>query len=97
MNIILLERIEKLGQIGDLVTVKSGYARKFLLPQGKAVFASKENIKMFEDKKAELEGENIERKKEAQNLASKLNFKEIISSLIILCFIFSSLSLVDFF
>ena len=78
MNIILLERIEKLGQIGDLVTVKSGYARNFLLPQGKAVFASKENIKMFEDKKAQLEGENIERKKEAQNLANNLNFKEII-------------------
>ena len=53
MKIILLERIEKLGQIGDLVTVKSGYARNFLLPQGKAVFASKENIKMFEDKKAQ--------------------------------------------
>ena len=67
MNIILLERIEKLGQIGDLVSVKSGYARNFLLPHGKAVFASKENIKMFEDKKAQLEGENIERKKEAQN------------------------------
>ena len=51
MNIILLERIEKLGQIGDLVTVKSGYARNFLLPQGKAVFASKENIKLFENQK----------------------------------------------
>ena len=78
MNIILLERIEKLGQIGDLVTVKSGYARNFLFPQGKAVFASKENIKMFEDKKVQLEGENIERKKEAQNLANNLNFNEII-------------------
>ncbi len=77
MNIILLERIEKLGQIGDLVSVKSGYARNFLLPHGKAVFASKENIKMFEDKKVQLEGENIERKKEAQNLAKNLNFKEI--------------------
>ena len=63
MNIILLERVEKLGQIGDLVTVKSGYARNFLLPQGKA-FTSKENIKIFEDKKAQLEGENITRKKE---------------------------------
>ena len=78
MNIILLERIEKLGQIGDLVTVRSGYARNFLLPQGKAVFASKENIKIFEDQKAQLEGKNIERKKEAQNLANNLNFKEII-------------------
>ena len=78
MNIILLERIEKLGQIGDLVKVKSGYARNFLLPQGKAVFASKDNIKIFEDKKAQLEGENIERKKEAQNLSENINFKEII-------------------
>jgi len=76
MNIILLERIEKLGQIGDLVKVKSGYARNFLLPQGKAVFASKDNIKIFEDKKAQLEGENIERKKEAQNLSKNISFKE---------------------
>ena len=51
MNVILLERVDKLGQIGDLVTVKSGYARNFLLPKGKAVFASEENIKIFEDKK----------------------------------------------
>ena len=78
MNIILLERIEKLGQIGDLVKVKSGYARNFLLPKGKAVFASKENIQIFEDKKAQLEGENIKRKKEAQDLANKLNFEEIV-------------------
>ena len=78
MNIILLERIEKLGQIGDLVKVKSGYARNFLLPKGKAVFASKENIQIFEDKKAQLEGENISRKKEAQDLAKNLKFKEIV-------------------
>ena len=78
MNIILLERIEKLGQIGDLVTVRSGYARNFLLPQGKAVFASKDNIKIFEDKKAQLEGENITRKKEAQSLADNINIKEIV-------------------
>ncbi len=78
MNIILLERIEKLGQIGDLVNVKSGYARNYLLPQGKAIFASKENIKIFEDKKAQLEGENITRKKEAQKLAESINFKEIV-------------------
>ena len=78
MNIILLERVEKLGQIGDLVSVKTGYARNFLLPQGKAVFASKENIKIFEDKKAQLEGENITRKKEAQNLVDKMIIKEIV-------------------
>ena len=78
MNIILLERIDKLGQIGDLVSVKSGYARNFLLPQGKAVFASKENIKIYEDQKAQLEGENIKRKKEAENLAKGVKFKEIV-------------------
>ena len=78
MNIILLERIENLGQIGDLVKVKSGYARNFLLPKGKAVFASKENMKIFEDKKAQLEGENIKKIKEAQNLANSLKFNEII-------------------
>ena len=78
MNIILLERVEKLGQMGELVSVKSGYARNFLLPKGKAVFASKENIKIFEEKKSQLEGENITRKKEAQNLADNINFKEVI-------------------
>ncbi len=78
MNIILLERIEKLGQIGDMVSVKSGYARNFLLPQGKAIFASKENIKIFEDKKAQLEGENLTRKNEAENLAKSVDFQEIV-------------------
>ena len=78
MNIILLERIEKLGQMGELVSVKSGYARNFLLPQGKAVFASKQNIKMFEEKKSQLEGENITRKTEAKNLADNISFKEIV-------------------
>ena len=78
MNIILLERIEKLGQMGELVSVKSGYARNFLLPKGKAVFASKQNIKMFEERKSQLEGENITRKKEAQNLADNISFKEVV-------------------
>ena len=78
MNIILLERIEKLGQMGELVSVKSGYARNFLLPKGKAVFASKQNIKMFEERKSQLEGENITRKKEAQSLADNVNFKEVV-------------------
>ena len=78
MNIILLERIEKLGQMGELVSVKAGYARNFLLPQGKAIFASKQNIKMFEEKKSQLEGENITRKKEAKNLADNISFKEVV-------------------
>ncbi len=78
MNIILLERIEKLGQMGELVSVKAGYARNFLLPQGKAIFASKQNIKMFEERKSQLEGENITRKSEAKNLADNISFKEIV-------------------
>ena len=78
MNVILLERIEKLGQMGDLVNVKSGFARNFLLPKGKAVFASKENIKDFEEKKIQLEGENIEKKNEASKLADSIELKEVI-------------------
>ena len=78
MDIILLERVEKLGQIGDLVSVKSGFARNYLLPQGKAVFASKENIKLFEERKLQLEGENIARKNEAQKLADKIKFNEVV-------------------
>ena len=78
MNVILLERIEKLGQIGDLVTVKSGYGRNFLLPQGKAVFASKENIKSFAEQKVQLEGENITKKNEASTLAKNIVLKEVV-------------------
>ena len=78
MNIILLERIEKLGQMGELVSVKSGYARNYLLPHGKAVFASQENIKLFEERKAQLEGENITKKNEAKKLAEGLNIKEVV-------------------
>ena len=78
MDIILLERVEKLGQIGDSVSVKSGFARNYLLPQGKAVFASKENIKLFEERKLQLEGENIAKKNEAQKLADKIKFNEVV-------------------
>ena len=78
MNVILLERIEKLGQMGDLVTVKSGYGRNFLLPQGKAVFASKENIKSFAEQKIQLEDENITKKNEASTLAKNIDLKEVV-------------------
>jgi large subunit ribosomal protein L9 len=78
MEIILLERVEKLGQMGDLVNVKSGYARNFLLPQGKAVFASKDNIKHYEKRKAQLEGENLAKISEAQSVADSLILKEIV-------------------
>jgi large subunit ribosomal protein L9 len=78
MEIILLERVEKLGQMGELVTVKSGYARNYLLPQGKAVFASKDNIKHFDDRKVQLEGENIAKRTEAQSLADSISLKEVV-------------------
>jgi len=78
MDIILLERVEKLGQMGELVSVKSGYARNYLLPQGKAVFASKDNIMLFEERKAQLEGENITKKNEAQKLADSIKFNEVV-------------------
>ena len=72
MEVILLERIEKLGQMGDLVTVKPGYARNFLLPQGKALRATEANKKRFETDRAQLEAENLARKGEAAQVAAKM-------------------------
>ncbi|MGR3344607.1 MAG: 50S ribosomal protein L9 [Paracoccaceae bacterium] len=76
MQVILLERISKLGQMGDVVTVKQGYARNFLLPQGKALRASDANITSFEGQKSQLEANNLESRAEAQALADKLNGQE---------------------
>ena len=59
MEVILLERIGKLGQMGDVVTVKDGYARNFLLPQGKALRATKPNMERFENERAQLEAHNL--------------------------------------
>jgi len=73
MQVILLERVAKLGQMGDVVAVKSGYARNFLLPQGKALRASDANIKSFESRKAQLEARNLETKTEARSLADKID------------------------
>ena len=78
MQIILLERVSKLGQMGDVVAVKDGYARNFLLPQGKALRASDANIASFETQKAQLEARNLETKKEAEALADKLNGQQFI-------------------
>ncbi|MDJ0639824.1 MAG: 50S ribosomal protein L9 [Paracoccaceae bacterium] len=78
MQVILLERVAKLGQMGDVVSVKDGYARNFLLPQKKALWASDANIKAFEDQKAQLEARNLETKTEAQALADKLNGEKFI-------------------
>ena len=72
MDVILLERIEKLGQMGDVVSVKNGYARNYLLPQRKALRASKDNVAAFEAKKAQLEADNLERRKDAQAVAEKM-------------------------
>lgn len=72
MQVILLERVAKLGQMGDVVTVRDGYARNFLLPQQKALWASPENIKAFESQKAQLEARNLETRKEAEAMADRL-------------------------
>jgi len=73
MEVILLERISRLGQMGDTVKVKDGYARNFLLPQGKALRANEANKKKFESQRTELEARNLERKTEAQAVAEKLD------------------------
>jgi large subunit ribosomal protein L9 len=73
MQVILLERVAKLGQMGDVVNVKPGYARNFLLPQGKALRASDANIAAFETRKVELEARNLESRKDAQALADKID------------------------
>ncbi len=73
MQVILLQRVAKLGQMGDVVNVKDGYGRNYLLPQGKALRASEANIKSFEAKKAQLEANNLETKKEAEAVGAKLD------------------------
>jgi large subunit ribosomal protein L9 len=73
MQVILLERVAKLGQMGEVVTVKDGFARNFLLPQGKALRASEGNIKSFEAKKVTLQAQNLETKKEAEAVGAKLD------------------------
>lgn len=73
MQVILLERVEKLGQMGDLVNVKPGYARNYLLPQKKAMRASAENVKFFEAQKAQLEAANLKAKDEAEAVAAKMD------------------------
>jgi large subunit ribosomal protein L9 len=78
MQVILLERVAKLGQMGDIVDVKPGYARNFLLPQGKAQTASDANVKAFEAQKAQLEARNLESKKEAEAMAAKLDGQQFI-------------------
>ena len=72
MQVILLERVAKLGQMGDVVNVKPGFARNYLLPQGKALSASERNIADFEARKVQLEAQNLETRKEAEALGERL-------------------------
>ena len=78
MEVILLERIARLGQMGDVVRVRDGYARNFLLPQGKALRATDTNRKQFESQRADLETRNLERKVEAESVSSRIDGQSFI-------------------
>ncbi|MFQ5622266.1 MAG: 50S ribosomal protein L9 [Paracoccaceae bacterium] len=78
MEVVLLERIAKLGQMGEVVNVKQGYARNFLLPQGKALRATKENLTRFEAERAQMEARNLELRKEAESVSKKLDGQQFV-------------------
>jgi large subunit ribosomal protein L9 len=78
MQVVLLERIEKLGQMGDVVTVKDGYARNYLVPRGKALRATKTNLADFERRRVQLEAANLQRKEEAQKLAKRIDGRSVV-------------------
>jgi large subunit ribosomal protein L9 len=73
VQVILLERVEKLGQMGQVVDVRPGYARNFLLPQKKALRATKDNLAYFETQRSQLEAQNLARKSDAEQVAKKLD------------------------
>ena len=78
MEVILLERIERLGQMGDVVVVKDGFARNFLLPKNKALRANKENLEFFEKEKINLEAKNLKLKTEAEAVSEKITLNNYI-------------------
>ncbi len=78
MDVILLERVPKLGQMGDVVSVKKGFARNFLLPLGKALRATDSNIRYFESERARIEARNLDAIKEARNVAEKLDQRQFV-------------------
>jgi len=78
MKVILLEQIQKLGSIGEIIDVKRGFARNFLISKKKALFASKQNIKEVEKLKSELNKKNIEKKKEAKDILEKIKNKKYV-------------------
>lgn len=78
IDLILMQRVDKLGQMGELVKVKPGYARNFLLPQGKAIRATKANMAKFEVERAQLEAQNIKRREEAERVAERMEGLSVI-------------------
>ena len=78
MQVVLLERIDKLGQMGDVVTVKAGYARNYLVPRGKALRATKANLADFERRRVQLEAVNLQRKEEARKLAAQIDGRSVV-------------------
>lgn len=73
IEVILMQRVDKLGQMGELVKVRPGYARNFLLPQGKAIRANKDNLARFERERAQLEAQNLKRREEAERVAERMD------------------------
>ena len=73
IEVILMQRVEKLGQMGELVSVRPGYARNYLLPQGKAIRASKANLERFEQERVQLEAQNLKRREEAERVAERMD------------------------
>lgn len=78
MDVVLLERVAKLGQMGDVVSVKNGFARNFLMPQGKALRATKANLAAFEAQRVQLEANNLEGKTEAEAMAAKIDGQQFV-------------------
>jgi len=78
MDVILLERVEKLGQMGAIVKVRPGYARNFLIPQGKALRATKQAKDAFEQRRAQLEAQNLERKREAEEMQARIEGRSVV-------------------
>ena len=73
MDVILLQRVEKLGQMGEVVNVKPGYARNYLLPQKKALRATNENVAEFEQRRTQLEADNLDQRQEAERVAGRIS------------------------
>ena len=78
MQVVLLERIDKLGQMGDVVSVKDGYARNYLVPHGKALRATKANLAEFERRRVQLEAANLQRKEEAEKVAGRIDGRSVV-------------------